>query len=203
MIASSARQLVVAHDQYGCASRSAFARACSSAASTPARSPSSRRSSTIARCAATHALGRDRATRQARAPRVRRRRAATVPAGPIERDPTRLQSGGEIVGVVAAPRFAEAALGELVALGLGVGEHECERKLTEHRDEEVDVAVVEPGERFAEERRARRVRRDRRRRRRPPPPTSASDCRGRGPAATVRTRDTRVRSRSSTGPRAA
>ena len=40
------RQLVVAHDQYGCASWSASARACSIASSTPARSPSSRRSST-------------------------------------------------------------------------------------------------------------------------------------------------------------
>ena len=99
-----------------------------------------------------------------------------------------MQTVREIVGVVAAPRLSQATLRELVSLRLGIGEHEGERELAEHRDEEVDVGVVESRERFAQERGAcgiRQIDGD-------APAAAAHQCqcrRGRGAAATVRPRD--------------
>ena len=157
MIASSARQLVVAHDQYGCASRSAcVARLLDG------------RVDAGAVAELEEILDQRRAAPRARA-RVQRRRVgsasasrpsatrASVPAGPISAIRRACSPDGEIVGVVPAPRFSQAALRELVALGFGVGEHERERELAEHGDEEIDVGVVETRERFAQERRARGV----------------------------------------------
>ena len=185
-IASSACQLVVAHDQYGCASRSACAGLLDRHVDTRAVAELEEVFD-HSELRGEHAFGGNVVDRQReRLPSVGDARDGA--GGPHERDPARLQAHREIVGVVRASRFAQATLRELVALGFGVGEHEGERELAEHGDEEVDVGVVESRERVAQERGTRGVfeidcdaasaATDQRQR-----------CAGRGAAAMVRTSD--------------
>ena len=113
-----------------------------------------------------------------------------------QRDPARLERDRDAVGVVRAPRLVQAALRERVPFFLRVGQHERERELAQHRDEEADVGVCiraarlgfQAGQGVAEQRRALASSRSTATPR-PPPPTSASVALRRRDAAALCSRE--------------